>query len=123
MDNIKPAVELQWVEMDDPTFNAGETHTATLQVSNTAAAPFTYIFEMYLDVMKVATSGKTAGTLIPANGTASIPLALTMPITSGTWHVYIDVTVGTTVVNHLIATQDVTVVVQPGIGIIGITWS
>ncbi|GAH55523.1 unnamed protein product [marine sediment metagenome] len=116
-------VKLAWGE-EDPTFEGGSTHIAHAELTNPTAKEWTYTLDLYLDVLKVASS---AGTIaIPAGGTVVVDFPVTMPLTEGTWHVYFDVYVGAELLVHYEAlphaTQDVTVVISPDIVIGPITW-
>lgn len=113
------------LEMQDPTFKVGTTHTAHVPVANPTPASFTYDAELYLatspTAVKVATSGIVTFTLV---GGASdiVDFPLTMPDVEGTFHVYLDVLVAGELIAAYIATEDVVVAVAPEIDIEPITW-
>ena len=106
---------------DNPTFQGGSVQTAVATLSNPTAAQFTYVVELYLNVLKLAGSGLVT-VVIPAGGSVSIPLTVTMPLVQGTYEVYLDVKVDNVLIKHFRATQDVTIEITPDIDIISITW-
>lgn len=116
-------VKLAWGE--DPTFEGGSAHIAHAELTNPTAKQWTYSCELYLDVLKVATSGAFSVT-IPAGATVVFDFPVTMPIVEGTWHVYLDVYVDTELLVHHEAlphtTQDITVVISPDIVVGPISW-
>ena len=119
---IKPQVLIEKLELGDPTFEAGSTHTARARLTNPTLKEFTYTVELYLDVTKVATSG-TGSVTIPAGSSMDVDFTVTMPsYEGGPWHVYLDVWVGGELIAHYQATEDVSTVISPSIEIGPITW-
>ncbi|MBA7465009.1 hypothetical protein ES707_00170 [subsurface metagenome] len=121
---MQPQIEIkgiQWLESEDPTFEAGEVRTAIAQMTNPTAKAFSYTAELYLDVTKVASSGPIAFSLAPGE-TKPISFPVTMPAFEGTFPVYLDAFVGAELVGAFQATEDVTVVITPAIIIGPITW-
>lgn len=121
---MKPQVEIrgiQWLESDDPIFEAGEVRTAVAQMTNPTAKAFNYNAELYLDVTKVASSGPIAFSLA-AGETRPISFPVTMPLAEGAFPVYLDAFVGTELVGAYQATENVTLVISPAIVIGPITW-
>lgn len=112
---------VQWLESEDPTFEAGEARTAIAQMTNPTAKAFDYTAELYLDVTKVASSGSIAFSLA-AGETRAISFPVTMPIAEGTFPVFLDVFVEVEQVGAFRATEDVTLVISPAIVIGPITW-
>ena len=121
---MKPQIEvkgIQWLESEDPTFEAGEVRTAIAQMTNPTAKAFSYTSELYLDVTKVASSGSIAFSLAPGE-TKPISFPVTMPSFEGTFPVYLDAFVGTELIGAFQATEAVTLVITPAIIIGPITW-
>ncbi len=121
---MKPQIKIkgvQWLESEDPTFEAGEVRTAIAQMTNPTGKAFNYVGELYLDVTKAASSGSIAFSLA-AGETKPISFPVTMPGVEGIFPVYLDVFVGTELVGAYRATEDVTVVITPAIIIGPITW-
>ncbi|MBA7475071.1 hypothetical protein ES707_10436 [subsurface metagenome] len=112
---------VQWLESEDPTFEAGETRTAIAQMTNPTAKAFSYTAELYLDVTKVASSGSIVFSLA-AGETRAVSFPVTMPGVEGIFPVFLDVFVGTELVAAFRATEDVTLVISPAIVIGPITW-
>ena len=119
---IKPQVMIEKLELGDPIFEAGSTHTARARLTNPTLKEFTYTVELYLDVTKVATSG-TGSVTIPAGSSMDVDFTVTMPsYEGGPWHVYLDVWVSGELIAHYQATEDVSTVISPSIEIGPITW-
>ena len=59
---------------NDPTFEAGSTHTAQATLTNPTTKQFNYDVELYLGATKVATSGVGSVT-IPAGGSLVVSVA------------------------------------------------
>ncbi|MBA7636873.1 hypothetical protein ES703_44501 [subsurface metagenome] len=112
---------VQWLESEDPTFEAGEARTAIAEMTNPTGKAFDYTAELYLDVTKAASSGVIAFSLAPGE-TKPISFPVTMPSAEGTFPVYLDVFVEADQVGAFRATEDVTVVISPAIVIGPITW-
>ena len=119
---IKPQVKVEKLEMGDPTFEGGATHTATARLTNPTAKQFTYTTELYLGVTKAATSGVGSVT-IPAGGSVNVNYTVTMPLTEGGYEVYLDVWSDGQLLAHYKATENVTIVIAPAIEIGPITWA
>ncbi len=121
---MEPQIEVkgvQWLESEDPTFEAGEVRTAVAQMTNPTAKAFSYTAELYLDITKVASSGAIAFSLAPGE-TKPISFPVAMPAFEGAFPVYLDAFVGTELVGAYQATEDVTVIIIPAIIIGPITW-
>lgn len=114
-------VKVEMLESDDPTFEAGASKTARALLTNPTAAPFTYDVELYLGVSKVVTSG-VGSIAIPAGQSQNVDFTITMPLVEGVYPVYLDITVGGTLIAHYKATEDVTIEVTPAITVGPITW-
>ena len=121
---MQPQVEIQgvqWLESEDPTFEAGEVRTAIAQMTNPTARVFSYTAELYLDITKVASSGSIAFSLA-AGETKSISFPVAMPSIEGTFPVYLDVFVAGDLVGAYRATEDVSLVILPAIVIGPLQW-
>lgn len=121
---MEPQIEVgrvQWLESEDPTFEAGEVRTARAQMTNPTGKAFSYTAELYLDITKVASSGAIAFSLA-AGETKTVSFPVTMPGVEGTFPVYLDVFVAGELVGAYKATEDVAVVITPAIIIGPITW-
>ncbi|GAI85260.1 unnamed protein product [marine sediment metagenome] len=112
---------VQWLESEDPTFEAGEARTAIAEMTNPTAKAFDYVGELYLDVTKAASSGSIAFSLA-AGETRAVSFPVTMPGVEGIFPVFLDVFVEAEQVGAFRATEDVTVVISPSIIIGPITW-
>ena len=119
---VKPMVEVEMLEMDDPEFQGGSTHTARALLTNPTTVNFDFVLELYLGVTKVATSG--LGTVVIAAGASEyVDFTIVMPSVEGTHHVYLDVTVDGELIKHYLATEDITIIVSPDIDIGPIIWA
>lgn len=116
----RPQVKVEKLEID-PTFEAGSVHVARATLTNPTAKEFTYTTELYLDVLKVATSGVGSIT-IPANSSLVVDYTLTMPLVEGEYEVYLDVWSDTQLLEHYKATENVVIVISPAIIVGPITW-
>ena len=87
---MKPLVVVEYLEMNDPTFNGGESKTAKARLTNPTAKQFTYSVELYLGVTKAATSGVGSVT-IPAGGSLDVNFTMVMPMAEASYPVYLDV--------------------------------
>ncbi len=119
---IKPQVKIEMVVMEDPTFGAGETRIARIVLTNLAAQQFTYLFELYLDVTKAATSGVWQVVIEP-NASVTVGVYVVMPLAAGTYEVFVDVWHETTLLAHYQATEDITIAITPAVLVESITWS
>jgi hypothetical protein len=118
---IKEQIEIEKLEMADPTFEAGSPKTARARLTNPTAKQFTYTVELYLGVAKTATSG--AGTVtIPAGGYVDVNFTITMPAAEASYPVFLDVWHEGTLLKHYQATENVVVVISPAIEVGPITW-
>lgn len=118
---MKPQVKVKSLGFNDPTFGAGSSHTASAVLTNPTAKEFTYTTELYLGIGKVVSSG--VGTVtIPAGGSATMNYPIIMPLVEGIYEVFLDVKVGTDLVAHYKATEDVTIEISPAIEIGDVTW-
>lgn len=120
---MKALVKVEKLEMLDPTFEGGSSRVARATLTNPTAKEFTYTTELYLDVTKVATSGKSAPFSIPAGGSKVVDYSLTMPLAEGVYEVYLDVWVGTELVAHYKAVENITIEISPAIDVGPITWA
>lgn len=120
---IRPQVKVEELEGLDPTFEAGSVHTATARLTNPTAKEFTYTTELYLGVTKVATSGVGAPFAIPAGGSVDVSYTLTMPLAEGEHEVYLDVWVGTELLAHYKATENIIIEISPAIEVGPIIWA
>lgn len=120
---VRPLVKVEKLEID-PVFEAGSVHTARATLTNPTTKSFIYTLDLYLDVTKMASA--SGSVTIPAGLSQDVDFTLTMPLVEGTFHVYLDVWVGADLIVHHEAlphaTQDVTIVVSPGITIGPIIW-
>lgn len=119
---VKPLVKVEKLEMLDPTFEAGSSHVASATLTNPTAKEFTYTTELYLGVTKVATSGVGSVT-IPAGGSVSMDYTIVAPLAEGEYEVYLDVLVGTELLKHYKATENVIIEVSPAVNVGPITWA
>ena len=118
---IKPQVNIEMLETEDPTLEAGVTKTAQARLTNPTAKQFTYTVELYLGVTKAATSG--VGTVtIPANSYLDVNFTVVMPLVEGSYPVYLDVWHDTTLLKHYQATEDVVITISPAIEVGPIIW-
>ena len=113
-------VDVEGLDLD-PTFQGGSVHTASAVLSNPTTVEFTYTIELYLGIVKVATSG-VASVTIPAGGSVTASFPITAPTAEGEHLVFLDVHVGTELVKHYQATENVVVEVTPAIDIDFIGW-
>ena len=118
---MKPKVKIERLEMEDPTFEAGSSHSAKARLTNPTTKQFTYMAELYLGVAKVATSGAGQVT-IPTGGYMDVIFTVVMPATEGDYPVFLDVWSGTTILKHYQGTEDVVITVTPAIEVGPITW-
>ena len=119
---MKPQINVEYLEMNDPTFEAGVSKTARARLTNPTAKQFSYTAELYLGVAKVVTSG--VGTVtIPAGGYVDVNFTITMPLVEGTYPVFLDVWQEGTLLKHYQATEDVTIQISPDIDVGPITWA
>lgn len=107
-------IRIEPLEANDPTFEAGSAHTATALMTNPTLADFTYSVELYLGIMKVASSGVGA-IAIPAGQSQSVLFTITMPAVEGDYPVFIDVLVEGVLIAHYQATENVVIEVVPAI--------
>lgn len=119
---VKPLVKVEKLEMEDPAFEAGSIHTATARLTNPTAKAFTYTTELYLGVTKVVTSGVGSVT-IPAGGSVDVSYTVTMPLVEAEYEVYLDVWVGTELLAHYKATENITIAISPAIDVGPIIWA
>ncbi len=105
--------------LDDPEFEGGSTHVATVQMTNPTTKEFTYVVTLYLGIAAVVSSQGTV--TIPDGGTAAPQFSITMPTTEGTYPVYLDVDVEGVNIEHYQAAS-ITISVSPAIDIGDITW-
>jgi len=120
---IEPAVEIESLEMADPTFDGGLTKSAKATLTNTTAKQWTYDVELYFGATKVATSGIGQVT-IPAGGSVEVTFSLVTPIVEAVYQVFLDVKEHTSqqLLKHYLATETVTIAISPGIDIGSIVW-
>jgi hypothetical protein len=116
---MKPEIEVRELEMEDPTFQCGSSHTATAQVKNPTTKDFTYDLQLYLDVTKKVQVNESL--FVPAGQTKTVDFVVVMPADEGTWEVYLDVYVGE-IIAHYHATEAVITEVSPDVTVIDITW-
>ncbi len=121
MTTVLPQIQAVIQAAEDPTFEGGSAQSAVAVLSNPTTAPFTFDVELYLDVLKAASSG-IISVAIPAGGSTNVPLAVIMPGLPGTYQVYLDVKVNNVLIGHFLATEDVVITVTPDIDLISITW-
>ncbi len=121
MEAVKPQIKVEKLEGLDPTFESGSVHTARATLTNPTAKEFTYTTELYLDVTKAATSG-VGSAAIPAGESRSVDYTVTMPIAEGEYEVFLDVFVGTELLAHYRAGENITIEVVPAIEVGPITW-
>jgi hypothetical protein len=118
---MKPQVKVELLEMEDPTFEAGSSHSAKARLTNPTAKQFTYTAELYLRVDKAATSGVGQVT-IPAGGYVDVTFNLVMPAAEASYPVYLDVWSDSTLLKHYQGTENVTIAITPAIEVGPITW-
>lgn len=109
-------------QVEAPSFEVLSVHSAHAVLTNNAPIQATYQLELYLGVLKSATTGLLQVTLEPQE---SIPFSFTisMPGEIGTYQVYLDVYYLGALLNHHVATTPVQVVFTPSLSIGDITWS
>jgi len=103
---MEALVKVEKLEMLDPIFNKGSIHTARALITNPTGKEFTYFLELYLDVLKLASA--SGNILIPALSSLNVDFTLQMPLIEETYHVYLDAWMGTELLKHYKATEDVT---------------
>ena len=118
---MKSQVNIEYLWMEDPTFEAGVTKTAKARLTNPTAKQFTYSVELYLGVAKAATSGVGQVT-IPAGGYVDVSFTLVMPLVEASYPVFLDVWQDTTLLKHYQATENVIIMISPSIEVGPITW-
>ncbi len=106
--------------LDDPEFEGGSTHVATVQLTNPTTAAFTYDVILYLGLSGVVSA--TGQITIAAGQTGSIQLSLTMPTVEGLYPVFLDVDVAGVNIEHYQA-ADVTISISPAVTIGDIIWT
>ncbi len=90
-----------------PVFYVGEIKTAIATMSNPTGKSFAYTAELYLGLLKAASSGVIPFSLAPGE-TRNISFPVTMP-SAGTYPVYLDVLSNSLVIGAYKATEDVVV--------------
>jgi hypothetical protein len=118
---MRPQVKVELLEMADPTFEAGSSHSAKVRLTNPTAKQFTYSVELYLGVAKVATSGAGSVT-IPAGSYVDVTFAVVMPAAEASYPVFLDVWSDSTLLKHYQGTENVTIAIAPAIEVGPITW-
>ena len=118
---MRTQVEVELLEMNDPTFEAEVVKTARARLTNPTAKEFTYTVELYLGVAKAATSG-AGNVTIPANSYLDVNFTVVMPLVEGSYPVYLDVWNESTLLKHYQATEDVVIQISPDIEIGPIIW-
>lgn len=118
---MKPQMQVEMLEMEDPTFEAGVVKTARARLTNPTAAQFTYTVELYLGVAKAATSGIGTVTII-AGGYADVNFTVVMPVIEGNYPVYLDVWHEAALLKHYQAEEDVVIQISPAIEVGPIIW-
>lgn len=103
---MEALVKVEKLEMKDPILEIGSLRTAKSLITNPTGKEFTYFLDLYLDVIKVASA--SGHVTIPAFGSLNVDFTLRMPLTEATYHVYLDAYVGTELLKHYQATEDVT---------------
>ena len=117
----KPNIQVEILEMDDPTFECGETKSARVRMTNPRAKQFTYTVELYLGADKAATSGQGQVT-IPDNSYVDVDFTIIMPMTEASYPVFLDVWQEGVLIKHYQATENVITQISPGIDVGPITW-
>lgn len=118
---MKAEVKVEYLEMEDPTFEAGTTKKARARLSNPTTKQFTYTVELYLGVPKEATSG--VGTVtIPAKSFIDVEFTIVMPNWEAGFPVLLDVRYAGALLAHYEATENVVIVISPAIVVGPITW-
>jgi len=120
---IKPQTKVELLEASDPTFEAGSSHVASAVLTNPTAKEFVYTTELYLGVTKAATSGVSAPLTIPAGESLVVNYTIIVPLVEGEHEVYLDIWVGTELIAHFKATENVIVAISPAINVGPITWA
>lgn len=117
---VQPRVEAHVQPcLDDPEFEGGSTHVATVQLTNPTTKEFTYTVTLYLGLSAVVSSQGVVA--IPAGGVASPQFSIVMPTTEAVYPVFLDVDVAGVNIKHYQA-ADITILVSPDIEIGDITW-
>jgi hypothetical protein len=119
---IRAQIEMEKLEMADPTFEAGAMKTAQARLTNPTAKQFTYTAELYLGVAKTATSGPGQMT-IPAGSYVDVSFTVVMPMVEASYPVYLDVWHEGDLLKHYQATEDVVIQISPNIEVGPITWA
>jgi len=89
-----------------PTYLSGVGKTVTVSVTNPTGKSFVYTAELYLGLLKAASSGVITFTLA-AGETRDISYPVAMPSEAGTYPVFLDVHVAGQLIGAFQATEDV----------------
>ena len=105
--------------LDDPEFEGGSTHIATVELTNPTTAEFTYVVTLYLGLTAVVSSQGVV--TIPAGGVAYPQFSIVMPTVELVYPVFLDVDVAGVNIAHYQA-ADITITTTPAIDIGDIIW-
>ncbi len=129
-------LEIIGVPMNDPTWNAGESHAASLSAQNQSPVSANYTAQLYLGtvagVANAAIKGAVVSFTLGANGTGTVALgSLTAPTLyleqygqSVTYHTYVDINYAGALIATIQGTgADVVINTISAIKVTGITWA
>lgn len=118
--------KLEWVDMEDPTFESESPQVAIATFVNPKAVSYNFTGELYLGKVvgtKTVTSGVVSFTLA-AGATKPVNFSVTMmrlTIPSETFPVFLEVKLAGVVICTFIGAE-VTVIVTPAINVTSIVW-
>ena len=107
------------------SFDAGSAHIARARMRNPGSESHSYQAELYLgtDPQNKAASTVASFSLSP-DEEKDVDFPVAMPVTAGTYHIYLDVYVGDELIAAYMSTEDVTVseLILPDINLISAVW-